>query len=114
MNNRKTVLIAEENKEFCEPCSTALSQSGYETITCPKDGAKVLRIIKERKPSVVLMDVFMANLDAMAVLEEVRRWDQSARPLLFTYSAMDHSFISGEMMDRGATLEVFLAYCRPF
>lgn len=110
MNYRKIVLIAEENKEFCEPCATAFTQGGYETITCPKDGAKTLQLIKEQRPAVVLMDVFMANLDAMAVLEEVRRWEPSNRPMMFTYSAMDHSFISGEMMDRGATFHFVLPF----
>lgn len=103
MNNRKLMLLADDNKEFCERCASALSAKGFETLVCKKDGEEVLRLIREKSPAVVVMDVFMTSIDAMGVVSAVAQEDFSPKPVLITSSTVDHPFFQNELMRLGAS-----------
>ncbi len=103
MNNRKLMLLADDNKEFCERCASALGSKGFETIICKKDGEEVLRLIREKSPAVVVMDVFMTNIDAMGVLSAVAEDSSIPKPILITSSTVDHPFFQNELMRLGAS-----------
>ena len=48
MEREKKIVIAGENKEFCEPCEAAFKELGYQTIFCPRDGLQVIKAIREK------------------------------------------------------------------
>ena len=54
------------------------------------------------EPAAVLMEVFMPNLDALGVIQEVMKEDAEARPKFFTISSVDHSAITDELIRAGA------------
>ena len=101
MNNQKIVLIADDSKDFCERCAAALSTKGFEAIRCPKDGQAVLRMIQEKKPAVVVLDVFMRNVDAEGVLARVQSEDFSPRPVFLASSTVDHPLLQERMLNSG-------------
>ena len=103
MNTRKIALITEQEKEFGEQCGSCLEEKGFEVIVCPKDGVELLRMIREKAPSVVLMEVFMPKLDALGVIREVMKQEGEGRPKLFTISAVDHSAITDQLIRAGAS-----------
>lgn len=103
MNNRKLVLIADDNRDFCERCSSALEAKGFETLLCTKDGEEVLRLIREHAPAVVLMDVFMTTVDAIGVTTAVLGDTISPKPILLTTSSVDHPFLQSELMRLGVS-----------
>ena len=76
MEREKKIVIAGENKEFCEPCEAAFKELGYQTIFCPRDGLQVIKAIRENTPSAVLIDVFMSSIDAFGVMDEISKWEQ--------------------------------------
>ena len=96
MNTKKIALITKEEKELGENCKNALEKKGFEVIFAPRDGGKVLEMIREMKPAVVLMEVFMPKLDALGVIREMMK--ESSRPKLFTVSSVDHSAITDELI----------------
>lgn len=110
MPKQRMIIISGENKEFCEPCAEALRRVGYEAAFCPKDGAAILSKIEEIKPEVVLMDIFMCNIDAMGVLDKMAEWDSSEKPECFTYASSEHPYLVSELMRRGATYHFVLPF----
>ena len=110
MEREKKIVIAGENKEFCEPCEAAFKELGYQTIFCPRDGLQVLKAIRENTPSAVLIDVFMSSIDAFGVMDEISKWEGKQKPKVFTYSSMDHSSLPGELMSRGSVYHFMLPF----
>ena len=103
MNTRKIALITEEEKEFGERYRSCLEEKGFEVIQSPRDGKELLRMIREKEPSVVLMEVFMPKLDALGVIREVMKQEGENRPKLFTISSVDHWAITDELIRAGAS-----------
>ncbi len=102
MKREKIALITEEETGFGEICRAALEEKGFRVLHGPKDGSKLLEEIREKKPAVVLMEVFMPNLDALGVIREVMKEAPEEQPKLFTISSVDHAAITGELIRAGA------------
>ncbi len=102
MNSKMTVLISDDSKEFSTQCSSILRSYGFETIMAPKDGVKVLAIIKEQQPSVVLIDVFMPYLDAIGVMSAVKKLNIANPPIFMTMSSFDNPMLENELIKSGS------------
>jgi two-component system, OmpR family, KDP operon response regulator KdpE len=85
MENRKKILIVDDEERLLRILSIKFKISGYDTITAP-GGGKALELIKNEKPDVVLLDIIMPGVDGFQVLEELRKFSDmpviafSARP----------------------------------
>ena len=110
MNNKTTILISEDNKEFCAKCSAVLRSYGCEAILAPKDGAKVLDLIREYHPAVVLMDVYMPHLDAIGVMDRVKKEAVNPAPLFLTYASCDNPMLHPQLVAAGSAYH----FLRPF
>ena len=109
MDNRLTVIISDDNKDFTTPCANLLKTYGIETEIVEKDGARLLERIKEIKPDVVLCEVFMPRLDALGVMQQVKSENFDA-PLFMMMSTFVNPELQGELMQNGATY----FFLRPF
>lgn len=110
MSIKHKVLIVEDNKEFCAQCAGRLRSFGFETLTSPKDGTKVVEMIADNQPTVVLMDVFMPRLDAIGVMKGVKSLSMSPAPLFMLMSTFDNTDLERELLANGATYY----FLRPF
>ena len=64
--NKINVAIADDNQRTVEMMTELLEQeSDIEVIASADDGEEALRIIKEKQPDVVLLDIIMPKLDGM-------------------------------------------------
>lgn len=96
------VLIGDDNKDFCSQLSALLRTYGAMTITCPKDGKRVVEQIKAQHPNVVVLDVFMQNLDAIGVMKEVAALGMSDAPVFMTMTACDNPQLQMELSQNGS------------
>ena len=96
------LLLADDSAEFGKVCAQALESRGIEMVTCPKDGRKVLDTIPCVNPDVVLLDVFMPNLDALGVIREMKQKDMEKQPQFVTMSSFDNPRLENELMSSGA------------
>ncbi len=103
MTSRVKVLIADDNREFCAQCSALFRTYGYETMVAPKDGVKLVEMILEYQPNIVLADVFMPKLDAIGVMKSVRSANLSVQPLFMMMSTFDNSMLERELLSCGAS-----------
>lgn len=70
--NKINVAIADDNQRTVEMMTELLEQeSDIEVIASADDGEEALRIIKEKQPDVVLLDIIMPKLDGIGVLERL-------------------------------------------
>ncbi len=110
MLGKTKVLISDDNKEFCAQCSALLKTYGYEPVIAPKDGMKVVEMIEEHKPAVVLIDVFMPRLDAIGVMKNVKSGSFGHQPMFMMMSTFDNTILERELLSSGASY----FFLRPF
>ena len=72
MDNRTTVIIADNAEEFCAGLSAALHASdGFQILGTATDGEQAIRMVTERKPDVLVLDLMLAKKDGLAVLKAI-------------------------------------------
>lgn len=67
----KTILVIDDMDLFREPIAAALRSRGFETLTAG-DGHSGLRIARNHRPDLVLLDMAMPQMDGLAVLAAMR------------------------------------------
>ena len=68
----KTVLIAHADFVFAKELSHALEESGtFQVIDIALNGKQAVRMVEERHPDVLVMDILLPELDGLSVLEEI-------------------------------------------
>ena len=99
--NKINVAIADDNQRTVEMMTELLEQeSDIEVIASADDGEEALRIIKEKQPDVVLLDIIMPKLDGIGVLERLQTEDLSKRPIIIMVSAMGQAKIKQQIPER--------------
>lgn len=95
------VLIGDNSMGFGVLCRSILEKDGIDVTTVPKDGNKILDSIRAESPDVVVMESFMAQLDAIGVLKNL---NMSGYPLpkIIVTSGYDNKYIENEVMNNGA------------
>ena len=68
---RPLVLIVEDDETIRNLLEVMMEMQNYEVI-CARDGLEGLLKLEFRRPSVVILDVMMPNVDGARVLEEIR------------------------------------------
>lgn len=102
MDENVKILIADESEEFGENCKNILSKYNMEVIIAPKDGVRVVEMIKRYRPNIVLMDVFMPYLDAIAVMNHINNISLFVKPKFLIMSGSDSRCLEKEVLDLGA------------
>ena len=69
---QKTILIVDDEDGVRESVREVLSDEGYRVVDTA-DGARVLEIIKEERPELVLLDIWMPQVDGIGLLKEIKR-----------------------------------------
>ena len=68
----KTVLIADADFAFAKQLSRALENSGkFQVIDIALNGKLAVRMVEERHPDVLVMDILLPELDGLSVLEKI-------------------------------------------
>lgn len=103
MKDKIRVLIADDNVEF------AMTLNGYlekeeemEVVGMAKDGNEAYKMISEKEPDVVLLDVIMPHLDGLGVLEMLNSSNISKMPLCIMLSAVGQDKITQKAIGLGA------------
>lgn len=80
------VLVADDEADYLSLMQERIEFWGYEVILAP-DGQTALTLIKEKQPDIIILDYFMPGMDGMAVLKEIRKFDQKIPVIMFTAHA---------------------------
>ncbi|KNF07413.1 stage 0 sporulation protein A [Gottschalkia purinilytica] len=104
MNNQKiNVLIADDNKDFCNILSEYLStQDDVEVIGVAKDGIEAIDLIAKKNPDVLVLDIIMPHLDGLGVLERLHSIELETFPKIIVLSAVGQDKITQRAISLGA------------
>ena len=95
MNEKITVLISDDNKEFATTLANYLENDGsIQVVGKAKDGEEAIDMIKSLKPDIVLLDVIMPHLDGLGVLEQLNALDIEKFPICIMLSAVGQDKIT--------------------
>ncbi|MCK4553461.1 response regulator [Candidatus Parcubacteria bacterium] len=70
--NKKKVLLVEDDKTISSMYKTKLEAGGFEVLIAD-NGADGLKLAKEQKPDIIMLDVILPQLDGFSVLEELKK-----------------------------------------
>ena len=87
-----------------------LKSYGFQVQTCPRDGMKVLQCIKKEQPQVVVLEMFMPNLDALEVMGLLKKESFPAMPHFVVTTAFINPHLEREVMEAGASYCFLLPY----
>ncbi len=104
MKEKITVLIADDNQDFCKTLAGYLgNQNDMEIIGIAKDGLEAVEKIKELEPDVAILDVIMPHLDGIGVLESINISSNiSKKPMCIMLSAVGQDKITQKAITLGA------------
>ena len=104
MNDSKiSVLIADDNKEFCNILNDyLLNQRDIVVVGIANDGLEALELIEEKQPDLVVLDIIMPHLDGLGVLEKLNTGVISKIPRVIVLSAVGQDKITQRAITLGA------------
>ena len=104
MNDSKiSVLIADDNKEFCSILNDyLLNQRDIVVTAMAKDGLEALELIEEKQPDLVVLDIIMPHLDGLGVLERLNSMNLPKMPRVIVLSAVGQDKITQRAITLGA------------
>lgn len=102
-DSKISVLIADDNKEFCSILNDyLLNQRDIVVTGIAKDGREALDLIVERKPDLVILDIIMPHLDGLGVLEKLNTMELEKVPRIIILSAVGQDKITQQAITLGA------------
>lgn len=72
MPDTKTILLVEDDEFLAELYATKLNLEGFEVLLAA-DGEKGLKMVKESKPDLVLLDIILPKMDGFEVLANMQQ-----------------------------------------
>ena len=102
MSNNNSVLICDDDPLLLELLAHRLAAKGY-SVSAAKDGREAWEMVREKKPSAVVLDVMMPVLKGLEILRRIKEDPElSATPVLMLTARKQESDIVGAL-DLGAS-----------
>ena len=96
-----------DNKEFCNILNDyLLTQKDIVVTGIAENGVEALKLIEEKKPDLVVLDIIMPILDGLGVLERLNTMDLDPLPLVIVLSAVGQEKITQRAISLGAAYYV--------
>jgi len=100
MEHATTVLIADGAEKFCNALTAALGRSGgFQVVGTVGDGEQAIRLIGERKPDILVLDMMLSKQDGISVLKAVAAMGK--RPVTLATSAFLTEYVSSAAASLG-------------
>lgn len=93
-DGRPEILIVDDDVAVRKSYRLLFEGEGYAVRTA-RNGEEGLRLLSERRPALVLLDVMMPKTNGIAVCQEIRRTDPRLPVLFFTALPSDVSLVRG-------------------
>ena len=103
MQNRLKVLISEDCAEFDREALDMFKHYSMDLSFLPKDGFKIIEIIENSCPNIVIMDLFMPRIDAIGIITTVRKNRRIEMPTFIVVSNFGRPSLEREVMSAGAS-----------
>ena len=100
MDNHTTVIIADNTEEFCSSLASALQRTeGFQVLGTANDGEQALRLVTEKKPDVLVLDLMLAKKDGLSVLKALSGLDR--KPVTLATSGFVTEYVASAAANLG-------------
>ena len=101
MDNRRTVLLADANEEFRAMTREIIEKDdGFTVVGSCGDGAEALRLAREIRPDLILMEVVLPGLDGFGMLRQIKEENLPSKVIMIS------AFYSDTVLSEAAALGV--------
>jgi two-component system, sensor histidine kinase and response regulator len=88
-----SILVVDDSPEQIEAVAHMLYQNGFKAQLA-RDGARALELLKRSKPDLILLDVYMPEMDGFEVCRRIKEDDGTSRiPIIFFTASNDEASI---------------------
>jgi DNA-binding NtrC family response regulator len=95
---RRRVLVVDDETEVVDVLREHFEES-YDVDTAP-DGKRALKLIRTRRPDVILLDIHMPGLNGLEVLKRIEKVD--GKPVVIVVTANEDTDVAAQAMTQGA------------
>ena len=100
MDNQATVMIADNTEEFCSSLGTALQRSeGFRVVGTANDGEQAVRMILEKQPRILVLDLMLSKKDGLSVLKAISTMDR--KPAVLATSGFITDYVASAAANLG-------------
>ena len=83
MDKQIKILLVDDEPDFLEVMSHWFKSKGFLVTTVP-NGKDVTNMVKAFSPDVVFLDILLPGIDGVAVLQQIREFNQSVSVILMS------------------------------
>jgi DNA-binding response OmpR family regulator len=94
MATAETILVIEDDPSIRKGLELNLAVEGYQILSAT-DGSEGLRLIRERHPDLVLLDITLPRIDGFSVLRAMRKVDRETPVLILSARGQESSKVEG-------------------
>lgn len=80
------ILVVDDDADLLELVSLVLKRSHYK-VTALQDGAKVMQLVEDGNPDVILMDIYLGETDGRTICRDLKTNDKFHNIPVILYSA---------------------------
>ncbi|MDO5403822.1 MAG: response regulator, partial [Eubacteriales bacterium] len=104
MENLK-VAIADDNANMLKVLNKVIeNEKDLDVVGVASNGEDAYKIIKEKGPDVILLDIIMPQMDGITVMERVKNDDEITKDTIFiVMSAVGRESVAEDAFDMGAS-----------
>jgi DNA-binding response OmpR family regulator len=81
------ILVVDDNASFCASVERALHAEGYTHVRTASDGFQALESVREERPDLVLLDLYLPGMDGLHLLTAIHKIDKSIPVMMLTCEA---------------------------
>ncbi|MDD2402125.1 MAG: response regulator transcription factor [Clostridia bacterium] len=70
------ILVVDDEQRICELLKFNLEKAGFKVV-CLNDGAEALKLIKEKPPDLLILDLMLPGMDGLAVCRNIRQYEKT-------------------------------------
>lgn len=90
---RKTILIVDDEDNVRESLREVLGDEGYHVVDTA-DGTRVRELIEKEKPGLVLLDIWMPEVDGIELLKEIKKQDPEINVIMISGHGNIHTAVT--------------------
>ena len=109
MEKQIKVIICADDGEWSRENTDALASRGAQVVTVNRNGTALLTKIRDEKPDVVVMDLFMAGVDALGVMHAVKV-EGLPKPVFIITAAYSSNTLERQIMRQTAPAAATCAF----
>lgn len=93
ISSEKTILIVDDEEGIRESVREILGDEGYRVIEA-SDGSRVLDIIRKERPRLVLLDIWMPQVDGIGLLKEIKEQEPEVDVIMISGHGNIHTAVT--------------------